>query len=82
MDGLATYALVITVTICVLVGIVAFIGWLAEQFSYTEDDVWWDDYPEDERDKRLRAWTWRGVAVVLVVFWGTVAWLALKWMEG
>jgi hypothetical protein len=38
----------------------------------------WDDYPEDERDKRLRAWTWRCVAVVLVVFWGTVVWLAWR----
>ena len=48
MDGLAMYTLVISVTIFVLVGIVAFIGWLAEQFSYTEDDVWWgeDDWSE------------------------------------
>jgi len=38
MDGLAMYTLVITVTICVLVGIVAFIGWLAEQFAGDEEE--------------------------------------------
>ena len=40
MDGLAAYTLVITVTIFVLVGIVAFIGWLAEQFEGDEEE-WW-----------------------------------------
>lgn len=43
----------------------------------------WDDYPEsDERDRRLRARTWWAVVAAMAVFWGAVAWLVLKWMEG
>lgn len=44
MNGLAMYALVVGTTIAVLVGGVAVIMWLADEFAWSEDNLW----PMDE----------------------------------